>query len=507
MKDVLGLEENADIFGVSYVYSGTSGYTYYCYTNKKYPKIVLNVNEDETASRITYPTRSDVTTTVDDANGATSAKYDAYTVKATTKYKTEYVDNGIGSKYSAAVYAGGKVLTGLDYYSAKTQLLLKPEFEKNVNGVIKEADDRAMAVYKIKSYDDTLEKNYANKTALSSSPDNSVKNIQDISNNETVTPNNNITIVVNYKPAGSFDVTGDQWTDHDKWLKQFHLYRTSGGAQNWEIHGVTVNDKDTSPINIYAIDDPQYGQANYCSFVYTFNAGATDVLGGRVNIDARDRENVNTESNLEIVRSAIDAARKASGKSAYDFIKDEYAKWSGINSGGSGLGFIAWPGSKSWSFNYYPASNSYTYVHLVDRWGNTVDKIIAVPNLDAIAANMKTASAGSVVISEDGGSGIATASLNANRIEIITDDNSTLDGNVYKTTGNTVKLYTGEPNKSYTLNVSDNATNASKATVKTDAEGYIVLTVEDTAYGYDGAYTFSLGNFQINLYDGVVKHI
>ena len=50
------------------------------------------------------------------------------------------------------------------------------------------------------------------------------------------------------------------------------------------------------------------------------------------------------------------------------------------------------PWGNNWSFNYYPKSQSYTYVHLVDRWGNVVDKVFYVGNQDIKAVSVATAS-------------------------------------------------------------------------------------------------------------------
>ena len=117
-------------------------------------------------------------------------------------------------------------------------------------------------------------------------------------------------------------------------------------------------------------------------------------------------------------------------------------------------------------------------------------------------------SAGATLITEDGGSGIETMTLGANSFTIIPDDDSTFIDGVYKTSGNTIKLYTGEANKSYSIAIADKATNKTSSSVKTDADGYVVLTVEDLMHPEsDGVYTFMLNDTEINLYDGVQRYI
>jgi hypothetical protein len=189
-------------------------------------------------------------------------------------------------------------------------------------------------------------------------------------------------------------------------------------------------------------------------------------------------------------------------KWAHDKNDGNVYKYMCTHAAGTGLGFKSWPNT-NWSFNYYPTSGAYTYVHLVDRWGNTVDKVIQVPNLDGSAVQLHTNTAGEVEAIEMGGSGLETMSLSANTIEFVTDENSSFDGETYTTTGNTVKVYTGEANKKYTLEANDVATNKTTSDVTTDAEGYLTITVEDKAFGEDGIYTFSLNGKEINLYGEV----
>ncbi|MBQ7548978.1 MAG: hypothetical protein IJT03_04660, partial [Clostridia bacterium] len=51
-------------------------------------------------------------------------------------------------------------------------------------------------------------------------------------------------------------------------------------------------------------------------------------------------------------------------------------------------------------------------------------------------------------------------------------------------------------------------TNKTTSTVTTDADGMVVLTVEDLKHGeYDGVYTFNLNGNEINLYDGRERHV
>ncbi len=375
----------------------------------------------------------------------------------------------MGSTYTGTV--NGESYTGEDYYNRQSTIVLSPTFTDSTDAAVQ---------YVITSTDDsynendaTMGANYAKTASLSAG-----KKSKDF---ETSDVSETITIVIDYHKGDQLNVTSDQ-VDADKYLKQFHLFRTSGGARNWELP--YSGDAD------YTVNDGTYGQTDYGSFTYTFNVtGTTDLSKGEL-----------TDANVETLKAEFKNVNPATTKTFKGTnVVDE------DGNRGDGLGYIRWgtKTSTNWSFNYYPQSNAYTYVHIVDRWGNVVDKVIKVPNLDSIQTEaLKTSFAGTYEILEAGGSGIDTLSLNAASMEILTDESSTLENNVYKTTGNTIKIKTGEANKSYTLTMKDKATNASTATLTSDENGIITLNVSDEAYT-SGVYSFMLNDVEINLYDTV----
>ncbi|MBP3442743.1 MAG: hypothetical protein J6L62_08070, partial [Clostridia bacterium] len=285
----------------------------------------------------------------------------------------------------------------------------------------------------------------------------------------------------------------------DEWLKQYHLARSSGGASNWEL--------PVSGDSVYTVDDSTYGQTDYGSFTYTFVVGAENDFTNCVlaSSDVNDVIGIVKENYDAMKAVAFDGAQEI-WKWAYDANDGNLYKYMCTHEAGTGLGFKSWPNT-NWSFNYYPLSGAYTYVHLVDRWGNTVDKVIQVPNLDGSATQLHTNSAGEVKAIELGGSGIDTMSFSAQSFDIIAEGNATFDGETYTTSGNTVKLYTGEANKKYTLEANDVATNKTTSDVTTDENGYLTITVEDKDFDKNGAYTFSLNGMEINLYAEVEKNI
>ncbi|MEE1245753.1 MAG: InlB B-repeat-containing protein, partial [Acutalibacteraceae bacterium] len=500
------------------------GYTYYCYVNSKTPIVFLNAVEEseilkseiETASttstRLGYPTRATVT-----SSGGASA--------VTTKHLdssdySNYINAGIGSNYSG--YVNGELLTGEYYYNAYTQIMLSPVF----------TSDKQEIVYTIKATDDALvwktqdDKgnkidpvltegiNYATTANMSGETATGVSKTATVSE-----PSKGVTICFSYhNPGNSFDVSGDA-VNNDTWLKQYHLFRSSGGASNWELprpHNF-INMKTGNPYDTYFVNDGTLGSSDKGSFFFTFKLGDSidfttktvlddGNIGYLPTLNTKDPEKIAAAIKEGTISfSSLKACQYTGTRSYYKVLENgEYERGADnkykVYYGGTGYGFFPWPKANIWSVNYYPASGSYTYVHLVDRWGNSVDRVIEVGLQDAVDVSMETNASGYTIL-EEGGSGIDTLSLNSSNYEILADEVSTIENGVFTTQGNTVRISTGEANKAYTLKMTDKATNSSTATVKSDENGIITLSVEDTAYE-SGVYTFMLNSIEVNLYDG-----
>ena len=449
---------------VNYAYAGKGNYTYYCYTNSTNPTVLITVDDIANAGRVCYPTTAKATAAPTLSGSAKNANA-AYTI---TKIPAGNADNDYLT-YTKLSIGGAS-----SYYQQKQVITLTPEFTSGTNGTV---------TYEFTATDDALTPNVATQSALSSGIGDANSWQKNLADDTTNTKK--ITIVVDYHSGDQMTVTGDQ-VNRDTYLNQYHLFRQSGGASNWELP--KTGDR------VYKVNDTTYGQTDRGSFTFTYELGATDIGNGKINTT-----DVNEIIKLFKDESNYSAAKKLS------FVGTKY--WTKNSNGtrvqheGSGLGYQVW--GNNWSFNYYPKSESYTYVHLVDRWGNAVDKVFYVGKQDIKEVTVTTASAdGAYTILEDGGSGIDTLSLNAGTLEILTDENSTLENNVYRTTGNTVRIKTGEANKSYTLSMKDKATNASTATLESDGNGIITLSIDDAMYK-SGVYTFMLNGTEINLYDGV----
>ncbi len=452
---------------VNYVHNNKGSYTYYCYTNNPSPKLRITVEDTAGSGRILYPTKAtenDITVNKDDsANLAkTENLYSLTNVK-----RTDSVDNGYSKYLNSAAKLG--TTYGENYYNQKQEITLTPEFS-GTDGSIS---------YTMTATDDAYTPNAISSASLSG-----------LQTQEKSATDKKITIYISYHKttseagkSNSFCATGAQ-VDLDKHLNQYHLFRSSGGAMNWELP--KTGDKD------YTVNDGTYGQTDRGSFTFTYELGATDIGSGKINTT-----DVNEIVKLFKTEANYNAAKSMTFVGAKYWVKEANGTYTEHE--GSGLGYQVW--GNNWSYNYYPKTGAYTYVHLVDRWGNVFDKVFCVGPQDYKEIQSQSNGNGYTLL-EDGGSGIDTLSLNAAGYELLTDENSTLEDGVYKTTGNTVRIKTGEANKSYTLTMKDKATNSSTATLVSDENGIITLSIEDTAYT-SGVYTFMLDQTEINLYDGV----
>ena len=485
------------ITAMNYVYAGKGNYTYYCYTNSTSPTILMTVNDIAgSTGRVCYPTKAETVSL--SATGSGNAVAPTFKqISVANETYLAFAEKEIG-------YGSTEIPT-LDYYKKQTAIELQPTFTENENGTV---------VYKLKAYDDAYGANYATMSQLTNgnATDNALSTIPQTAE----TAENTITIIVNYHSGNQMNVTAEQ-VDPDVCLKQYHLFRTAGGATNWELPKKTGEK--------YSVNDPVYGQTDTGSFTYTFTLGSANDETAAVIKDTNDYisstslgfvinptttvdttgVHISSDKNFTTLAESKMTEKQKALRTVQQALKGKFSTakvFSGTISGGDGLGLWEW--GNNWSYNYYPKSEAYTYVHIIDRWGNVYEDIFWVGKQDAkpVSSNPNSSSAGAYEILEAGGSGIDTLSLNAASMEILTDESSTLENNVYKTTGNTVKIKTGEANKSYTLTMKDKATNASTATLTSDENGIITLNVTDEAYT-SGVYTFMLNDVEINLYDTV----
>ncbi len=473
----------------SYVYADKYSYTYgdavdyYLYTNSANPVIALELDDGEVAgtvadNRSSYPTRAVISDNSSSASyiDGSAATYMTSAVKAASDVQnawySSYIKAGIGTNYD---------------YNAKTVIYLTPEFTSS--GVQNEI------VYTITPSDDAMVKNVgAADTELSSQDE--ADRIYSSYNYSA--QKEDITVCICYHNSmngesdeGTPDASGEymqMYMDQvnlDTYINQLHLFRVSGGASNWEF--------PTTDDIVYPVDDPTFPfesvRCTLGSFAYVFDATTEETATAYAE-----------SGNYEDAKRAIIASISEKASVAEAAIASKFNELN-INSSGNGLGFFE---IANWSTNFYPKTDSYVYAHLVDRWGNEFNRVWKCFNVDSYPSKIiESEGVGAYSIFEDGGSNINTVTLDGANVEFVLDAYSTYEDGVFSTSGNTVTLSTGEANKTYSLTVTDKATNVSTIEVTTNDDGILTLDVEDARADLSsGAYSFTLNGETVNLYAG-----
>lgn len=469
--DALGLSNDVD--AVHYVYTKDYGYTYYCYTNKVKPNIVIEIDDVADtlhSSRVSYPTSAQVTTTAD-TSSVSMSKVAAVNTYNYSKYTTTGpVTIGTTPKDNSGT------ICDLNYYSQKTQIRLTPSFKQGENGQYE---------YRILSYDDAYTASTANSLASSHGNYTDSSYLAGTGQTTDALTDNRITIFVSYHySVGSLSCDFLAYPNgYDSWCNQFRMQRLSAGANNWEL--VINNGKQ-----VYNVYDASFNkQAKHGCFVYEFAGvdGTENIPESCIKID---KSNPNSAANLKHVRDIVDGSAD----------KIHHMDWPRT------IGYSEWPENWSFCLYPYPSNNMYIYVHLIDRWGNTYDSITYVPPIDENAPAL-TASTGSLSVNESGGSGIRSIDINCSNYTYVIDSDSSYKNGVFTTNGDTVRISTGKANTSFNVTVKDNAMNEVKKAVTTDSKGNITIKVNDSDYTYNGAYSFKLNSDIIKLFSGILKYI
>ncbi len=488
------------VASASYAFAGKWSYTadngkggkgtavdYFLYTNNPQPVVALEIGDGDVATDVasnnsSYPTKA---TVVDN-----SSEYSYVTGKSmiSAAKATDDLDNAWFTKFTTA-----GVGTAYDY-NAKTVVYLTPEFTSS--------GPRNEIVYTIKASDSALEVNEGiSKATLSGSTADLRTSYESYQYDKAATTGTeDITICICYHNSmnngsdeGTVDASGtymQMYMDQvnvDTYINQLHLFRTSGGIQNFEFP--TVDD------TVYPVEDPTYPFSTVgCtlgSFVYVFDETneekATAFAEAGDYTAAKEEIIASVSKNAQAIKAAVNDRSNP------------------LRLSRGGLGVFAVDG---WSNNFYPKAESYVYAHLVDRWGNVFNKVWKCYNVDSYPSTIRATESAVYNVFEDGGSNVGEMVLDGANIEFVLDDNSTYENGVYTTTGNTVKLSTGEANKTYSLTVTDKATNTTTMDVTTDGDGMLVFNVDDAKADLSsGAYTFTLNGETVNLYSGVEKLI
>ena len=532
---------------ITTVMPGSLWYTYFCYTNSETPFILVDANDVEYAGRTSYPTTVEMASgnvtfgdakrqqqplnstgkviynnrlnsywwqgtpwyTVDEA-GAATTRNAGYTVM------TKHVDNPFGSlnlEFAGSTYHGDDY----SYYETAQYIVLTPTFVK--------ADGRQYALYTFTVKDGTKNGEAAASATLNGEKDavNAAATNANLasSGNTNITPNNTISIFVEYcntMPAeevgqasgGSAGEFLNVYTDFNEnettWKHNDWLNRTAGGeVMPREYAGYQTQLKDGEKYGSYVPRSPVYGANSVGSFYKALdptNADDLAVINAYWNKydsaegtaqqkrlaasqQARDVMYSKVSKNMDAVRSALSETSQAVGAG-------------NIGEGKKGcLGqYVAWPttGATMWQTQFYaPArtrQESLVYVHLYDYFGNAYTAVLQRNYQEHDAPTAEADAVGHVTVTESGGSGIKqmkvtqysysgsgatlTALGNAENMEFNSSTNTFRITNLGAGHGTT---------HVFSLYIQDNAGHADTIDfcASTDDNGSVEITVVDTA--------------------------
>lgn len=456
---------------------------YYLYTNSATPVIALEIDDGAVGTTVannnsSYPTNAIVTDNsaglsyVGPTASSDNKTYTTSAVKATDDITTawfySYTQAGIGTKYD---------------YNAKTIIYLTPTFSSS--GTTNEI------VYTITPTDDayTVNEGVASATLADAT---AALQTRYSSYNYSVNDKDQIQVCICYhnsmngtsdegsEAGGAYLQLKPDQVDMDTWLNQMHLFRTAGGASNWEL-------PQTSEA-VYPVDDSTYASTGYVlgSFLYVFDS--TNEPEATAYAEAGNQQAAKQAIIDSVKRNPSEVQAAVSSKS----------HTMNINSASTGLGYAKIDG---WSVNFYPKKGAYVYGHLVDRWGNVFNKVWKCFNVDSTKSTVTGGTNSVYNVFEDGGSNLDVMSLDCANIEFVTGLDSSFENGVFTTSGGSFTVATGTANKTYDITVTDHAGNKTAAKVKSDANGNVTFNVEDTSANLAlGAYSFDFNGYTVNLY-------
>ncbi len=502
----------------SYMEPGLGGYTLYVYTNQINPHIVVSLEDAVEVANDDGSTR-DVKASKPEKMTVTAQAMSGVTASVITPVLNE---NGEAKGATSVAIAGKNAnadITSVSTQTAKTlvkdaagnetysyaesssaYVVLNPSFEGVADGA------QSAVKYSIDASDSAVTKDYVSGV-ISNTP-NSANQFKYAETGAIVdsASGNDITVFVYYMnamPADNNDsgvVNGTinasaVLTDHemngiaaDKWTNHAMLYRTfANPVRSWEFSETPAQLEKKNA----AYYDPNFGENNFGSFVYILDPNA-----------ASNSFDYEVASAYFAENGGADAAKAK----AIDLLKSNSTYISQFNEyvgKGSTTGEYGYKHYGATDFNGQyenwakPMGNidngTLVFVHVADRFGNVCNRVIEWKNYDPYTPVLSTSEAGKVSVTEPGGSGVAKVDLfnymgtSGSSLYIgYLYDMLHIDGPddmiKYVSEDNSFVISAGAENagKYFTVAVTDNAGNVGSVPVFADAEGKIVVTVDET---------------------------
>lgn len=279
------------------------------------------------------------------------------------------------------------------------------------------------------------------------------------------------------------------------WRRGIGLTRAFGSAvRSWEFMSQLGSENSIGTVKNVAFDDPTFGEKNLGSFYYVLDSQAAE---GTVDAEVIAAYKNGKDSTAGLMDYDRATEAKTEMITQINAMSDD-----ALNTFKASKNFNLYGGTDT-AGNYINYAQVLTdkvemgdlvFIHVVDRWGNVVNRIVEITNLDKIIPVVKATEgvSGQVTITEEGGSGIKDItvhngdfSLGDVDYKIDSTQNVTFTENVVDyvnvvTANNQLTLSKLVPGKTYYIGTVDNAGNSSSTGVKANANGEIALTVTNT---------------------------
>lgn len=486
------------------------GYSLLVYTNEVSPRIVLEIED------------------VEDANGIEATKHEVLSVKSsrssgTTTELIYGTKNGRGAiteifsrnlktsedgpleKYENTTKASAGSTKNEE--GSSLFAVLAPTFVANSNGI-------AVAIYSISVNDAAAsgenvafgtEDNYTSSLVIgekdvdvTTSKDNEVtvyiyyhNSMNDVTD-EGITVAEDGTVALAAPSKGADHVASVLFSNEigyaGAWKNSIRLHRQfSSNIRSWEFMSEITDNKVGNVENV-TYNDPNFGDKNLGSFYYVLDkttdadiyatyAESNDATGGVMDYDRATvaKEAMKTKIS-EMTAEAITAFKKS----------DNFHVYGAVDENDNYVNYIQ-------HLTDITENGDLVFVHVVDRWGNVVNRIIEITRVDKTAPVLTPdSSAHTLTIVEEGGSGltgiqISNSSYSEGGVDLSNYSISESVGqNVTKRengsmqvecAGTTLQISGLTAGRSYYFAVTDKAGNLSGANVTADASGNITIKI------------------------------
>ncbi len=350
-----------------------------------------------------------------------------------------------------------------------------------------------------------------------------MNNMPESGNDEGIVATNNVPSVD--KSAwgdASYVSYNDEFTTYDTWKSNVLLTRKFNSVvASWEFIDANVNGiinpfdmKAENMIKGPVYNDPTFADMNVGSFMYvldpTFDA---DIIAVYEGAKATDADTMDYAAATVAKKAMIDALLDNPGR--FDEMKNS-------------SGYARYGAYTNWALTHDFDKGDLVFVHVVDRWGNFVNRIIEITKLDEIKPVVTTSGVGMATIVEEGGAQISNIGIWNYVDNVFTEVD---DVTVEETDGVAIKAGTGSedgltiaqvsgnvftvggliPGYGYEVGCADRAGNSYGITVKADDNGCIEITVNPSEQEDDepaAQMTFSLNSFaMITLNTGATSSV